>query len=231
MFTNLITAGIQSGMNLWSGEINIFDILDSLIGLLGPFGQTVCALGLVIGILGCFFGFRLTKFFMGFCGFCIGGLIGIFMALKHSSPGYLFLGFIFAIVLAALSYKLYKLGVFIISFLNSSSFFFVIFLIFFKELSPALTTACAIGVIAGIVSIIFEKPTIIISTAVSFGNMSGIFLAALMTNTSKAGLLSFIFIAVGLLIQIKTNDGLLEGAAKKVADNIIENIKDEIKNR
>ena len=117
MYTDLLTPTTQSSNDLFSGKIDIFDVISSITDLLGSFGQTFCIIALVIGILGCFFGFTLTKLFVGICGFCTGGIIGIILAIKNESTGYLLLGLILAIILAIVSYKLYEVGVFIISFL------------------------------------------------------------------------------------------------------------------
>lgn len=151
-------------------------------------------------------------------------MIGLILALKNESAGYLLLGLILAIILAIVSYKLYKFGVFIISFLNVGTFSFTLALILFKEFKSALIIACIVGIVIGVISVLFTKPTLIISTAVSFGNIAGIFLAVLLSNETMSKILPLIFMTIGLFIQIKTNEGLFEGVSQKAADRI----KDEI---
>lgn len=212
MFTDyIITESADSAPvtpDLWSSEINIFDLVSEIKDMMGSFGLSFCIIALVIGILGCFLGFKLTKFFVGICGFFIGLLAGGFLAIKNGSAGYLIFGLILAIVLAIFSYKLYKVGVFIISFFNGGMFSFIAVLMIFNKLTPSLIVACAVGVITGIVSVIFTKPTIIISTSVSFGSISGIFLAVLLSSSVMSKVLPIIFIASGLTVQILTNNGL-----------------------
>ena len=224
MYTDYLTQGTESSSDLFSGKIDVFDVISAITDLLGSFGQTFCIIALVIGILGCFFGFRLTKLFVGICGFCAGGIIGVILAIKNESTGYLLLGLILAIVLAIISYNLYKVGIFIISFLNGATFSFTLSLMLFKEFKPALIVACIVGLIVGIVSIMFTKPTLIISTAISFGNVAGVFLAVLLSNETMSKILPIIFMVIGLLIQIKTNNGLFEGVSQQAANRI----KDEI---
>lgn len=224
MYSDFFVTDTPSTSGLLDGKIDVFDVISAITDLLGSFGQTFCIIALIIGVLGCFCGFKLTKLFIGMCGFAAGGLIGLILALKNESAGYLLLGLILAIILAIVSYKLYKFGVFIISFLNVGTFSFTLALILFKEFKFALIIACIVGIVIGVISVLFTKPTLIISTAVSFGNIAGIFLAVLLSNETMSKILPLIFMTIGLFIQIKTNEGLFEGVSQKAADRI----KDEI---
>lgn len=200
------------------GKIGIFDAISMLIdGFL--FGQIVCVIAIIIGILGCFFGFKLREMFIGICGFATGGVIGIILMIENDNVVYLLLGLVLAIILEILSCKLYKIGVFFISYFSAGIFGFALAVVCFQEIIPALIVACIVGIIVGIVSVLFVKPTIIVSTAVSYGNVAGLFLAVLLSNENMSKVLPVIFMLSGLFVQIKMNTGFFGNNKKKTIDD------------
>ena len=205
---------------MMSENLTFFDLLSEGIELMGTAGKIVCAIGLIVGLIGCFFGFKLTKVFIVICGFFIGLPVGAIVAgvINASKPIIWIL--IFGIVFTVLSYKLYKFGVFIISFLNGGLTVFILGLLIFKSYKPALAFAIIIGIIVGIIAVVLTKPTIIISTSVSYGNICGLFLALLLSSSTMSKILPIVFIIAGIFVQIRSNGGLLEGEAQKTADNI-----------
>ena len=222
MFDSLFTTITEDVSDLFnSGKIEAFDIFLRIKDLFGSLGETVCIIGLVIGILGCFFGFKLTKLFIAICGFAIGAVIGLILSLEIDESYALLLIPVCAIVLAILSYKLYKVGVFVISFLNGASIGLIVSLMLTHDLESASIIAFIIGLIVGIVSVVFIKPVLIISTSINYGNVAGLFLALLLSSDeTMRKILPWIFIVAGLLFQIKTNHGLFEGSSQRAANRI-----------
>lgn len=177
---------------------------------LGNLFKGICTTTLIISLIGCFFGFKLSKIMIALCGFIGGLILGLFIFLSNDNNMTFLLIPVCGIVLAILSYKLYKIGVFISSFVNAGIFAFLISLIAGAELKPAVIIAIVIGLIAGIISVILTKPVIIISTSASYGATAGFCLACLMNNSSLIIVFALAFIALGIFIQIKTNNGLFE---------------------
>lgn len=183
--------------------------------------------GLIIGLLGCYLGFKLSKLCIGFCGFLTGIIIGVVLAIKNGNENYMVLGFFIAIIMAALAYNMYKLGSALVTFINTAISIFFMRLLTSSEginltsddIKSAFILCCILGLIAGILTFIFTKPMFIISTSVSGGYISGLCLSILTEQTFILKIFPVIFIATGIFVQIKTNHGLFE---KKARENIEE---------
>lgn len=217
------SSSIGSELDILKDNVSFFDLVSGLIDSIVSAGKVICMVGLIIGLLGCFFGFKLTKLFIGICGFFTGLSIGLIIAAVKSEAKFILIALVLAIVFVILSYKLYKLGVFMISFLNGGIVGFVIGYLIFKSVKPGIVAAVIIGLIAGIISVVFTKPTIIISTSVSFGEMSGTFLALLLSSSVLSYILPLAFIAAGIFVQIRSNGGFFDGTAQKIIDNASNN--------
>ena len=79
-------------------------------------GQVATAVELIFAVLLCFFGYRMMKQLMALCGFLLGFILGSgFVGQMSGLPSYApaVAGVILGIILAVLSYRLYKLGVFL----------------------------------------------------------------------------------------------------------------------
>jgi len=216
----------RGGIVLYTGSrhLSMFEVLLELQEL-----QVLKIIGiviLIISILGCFFGYKLTKIFMAICGFIVGIFVGVIVSVELSLENS---GMIFVIVLlsgiifAILSYKFYKIGVFITTFLNSGLFMLLVGSDLLKNEEQALVLALIAGIVIAIIAVLFTKPMIIITTSVSWGKIAGLFLAVLLKNEMMSNILPWIFIAAGIFVQIKTNGGLgglMEGIGKKAGDQV-----------
>lgn len=67
MYSDFFVTDTPSTSGLLDGKIDVFDVISAITDLLGSFGQTFCIIALIIGVLGCFCGFKLTKLFIGMC--------------------------------------------------------------------------------------------------------------------------------------------------------------------
>lgn len=129
------------------------DELDNIIKLFAY-------ISLIIGAIECFAGFKIMKAMLAIWGFFIGAALGAFAGVAAESA---VLGFalmiIFGGALAVLSYKLYLAGIFILTtFLTTIALY-----IMFENIFIALLLA----VVVGVLSVLFVKPVVIITTAIS----------------------------------------------------------------
>ncbi len=88
---------------------------DLYIPQFSALGRIGTVVGIVIALLFCFFGYKGLKFFVALGGFLIGALIGIFVAVTSRTPFPTFLVVIIVvgIIVALISFFLYKIGVFL----------------------------------------------------------------------------------------------------------------------
>ncbi|MCR5122506.1 MAG: TMEM198/TM7SF3 family protein [Ruminococcus sp.] len=174
---------------------------------------------LAIGGLGCFFGYKLTKLIIALCGFCFGELVGLIIGGTMNSGGAaLFLGFVLGIVFAIFSYKTYKLGVFLSAFLTVGLTAAGIMMYITKNTTKPImefAVGAAVGIVAGVIAVKLTKPLMIITTSVSSGSLFGASLAVLIKMPKLAPVLGLVSIILGLIVQIKTNGGLLETEDEK----------------
>lgn len=117
-------------------------------------------ISLVIGAVECFAGFKIMKAMMVIWGFFIGAMLGVVVGVASDST---VLGVIsviaFGAALAALSFKLYLAGVFVlITFLSATALY-----IMFENIFVAVL----IGAFAGVSAMFFVKPVVIATTSVS----------------------------------------------------------------
>ncbi len=133
----------------------------------------------IVGLLICFFGLKLIRLQAALVGFLMGALIGIGVAWTAGISGLTFAIVVFACgaVLAALSFFLYKFGVFCVVFCVCLGMGVQIA----DPQSPLpLVIVLVIALILAIVAVIFVEPAIIICTGISGGVTAGISAAAAM---------------------------------------------------
>jgi len=125
----------------------------------------VIGLGIIIGAIQCFFGYRLFKFVLGLTGFIVGGVLAASIGYEMSQKEVVALlsGLVGGVIGAALMVALYFVGVFLIgAFLGG-----VVGVALFATagINPELAVLLILGVIGGVVALIFQKFMIIVSTA------------------------------------------------------------------
>ena len=191
------------------------DQYNQLMSRYGSAAVTVFFIGCAICALGCFLGYKITKVIVAICGFLLGITAGAAIggALDISVlviPLALILGVVFAIV----AYKIYKVGIFLMTFfwagLFAMGFAFGLSGQKLDEPVVLLIIGVIVGIIAGVIAVILTKPMLIITTSFNYGMLSGAFLAMAINHIGLALPLGLAFTVAGLVVQIKTNDGLLE---------------------
>lgn len=133
----------------------------------------------IVGLLICFLGLKLIRLQAALVGFLMGALIGIGVAWTAGISGLTFAIVVFACgaVLAALSFFLYKFGVFCVVFCVCLGMGVQIA---DPQSTLPLVIVLAIALILAIVAVIFVEPVIIICTGISGGVTAGISAAAAM---------------------------------------------------
>ena len=184
----------------------------------------VTIITIVIGILNCFFGYWWFRVGLVICGLLIGAVIGAIIAVFFAPQLLILLMVLFAIGLAVLFGILKKVGLFVLCFFAGSGI--VAIPVFSNYISGYLSKAATIalsnaselfpnfnltspliisiliGLAVAIIAVIFEKPVVIILSAVYggvllAGAVTGIFNFNDMTKT----ILSIVLAVVGVLVQ------------------------------
>ncbi|MGN0433135.1 MAG: hypothetical protein ACI4EB_01240 [Bilifractor sp.] len=174
----------------------------------------VLAVGsLILGILQCFFGFRLLRFWISVTGFLLGLYLGRTISSDFiSEPQYApwLIGAVCGFLLCFFAYRIYLSGVFIFCGLLAAS---VIGMIPFPEghaWKAVLYILMAAGfVLAGVLAVKFSRPAVIFITAGAGAVVSVHALALMKTNISGNPDLQKLVIAVlfaaGAAVQFLTS--------------------------
>lgn len=168
--------------------------------IINQFSGVMAAVVFIIGIIQCYFGFKLFKVWLAIGGFIVGAIVGVFIGgvAFNSGGAAIIFGFILAVILAYLAVKIYFLGIFILG----GSCGFIIAMI----LSNSTPLSVVFGIIIGIIAAYFTKIAIIASTSISGGLSAGVALKQLLNGQES---LSVIFVALfvitGLYVQYKMN--------------------------
>ncbi len=174
----------------------------------------VLAVGsLILGILQCFFGFRLLRFWISVTGFLLGLYLGRTISSDFiSEPQYApwLIGAVCGFLLCFFAYRIYLSGVFIFCGILAAS---VIRMIPFPEGHPwkvVLYILMAAGfVLAGVLAVKFSRPAVIFITAGAGAVVSVHALALMKTNISGNPDLQKLVIAVlfaaGAAVQFLTS--------------------------
>lgn len=203
----------------YGSGIDALDILSSLPGLIEKIGVIFMLATIVIGIVQCFWGYKLYRITVAISGFItgstVGGALGLVMAIgmdADSIKGAITLVVISMLVVgiigAAIAYNFELIGAFLVGF----SGVYVVALILSlvskimannDNIASSFFTAAIPAVIVGILVVKFWKPIVIIYTG-----LSGALCIAIGTGI---GMFAFIICSIGgIWYQIKSNNGLTE---------------------
>lgn len=193
------------------------NLVESLVSILGG---TMPSVGLntlpwiivtmVLASVMCFAGYRLLRVFIALCGLGLGAVIGAVAGsyLKAGNTLTLILIALFAAGICLVSFLIYKAGIFLAAFFVFWALAYQVLKHFSLPISMHLI-AVLIGILMGILAVIFLKPIVIVSSAISGGMTLS---AALFENilhmsgfaVSVVMLLVGIFVgALGIVVQYK----------------------------
>lgn len=209
---NDLSGGLGSGFDLEAllSDFSVSDLLNSLIELMGDAAISYFLVVFIIASLWCFLGYRVYPFFVAMAGLGWSLLIGAVAAFYYESPGCLLAALVLGIIFAVLCVKFKPLGAFLIGFVNCWFFPSLISIILTESLKTGLVIGTVIAVICGVITAIFRKPIIIVSSVLNYGPMAGTALACLIVKTEWSSPLQILFVAAGFFVQTKLNNGLLE---------------------
>ena len=174
----------------------------SLIGGLGDIGKAIAGVCLLIGLIQCFAGFKVYKFMMGVFGFFFGAAIGAVVAVLCKIPDYsLLVAAVLGIIFAFLSYKLYLIGVFLMTFISS----IFVLMVLVQNIYIAAIAAFVIALLA----VFFVKPVIIVTTSLSGAELivsaMGVLIGFYRLGFFIILALKLFFVVVGIVLQFLTN--------------------------
>lgn len=172
-------------------------------------GTIGIAVSLLFSVAGCFFGYKLMKFWIAVAGFVLGFVLGdvICALLKVESFGIFFLiGTVAGIVLAILSFQLYKAGIFLLGAVLGGG---ITLLVLGAATWWYILAAVFVGIAVGALAMVAVKPVVIFSSAFS-GGLSALqaagalfgFAAGYPTVVTIGGIMLAI---LGMVVQFITN--------------------------
>lgn len=161
---------------------------------------------LIVGLMNCFLGYRLLRFWVMLVGFATGGLTGAALANSMDLDKMLILGAALAgaLLLAAIAFFIYKAGIFILC--AGIGWALSIYGIH-PTTSLTFFICLLLGVGLGVLGVHFAKPIIIGGTAIQGGAFAGIAAAHLlgMEEIPYGLLIGLAFAALGILVQAASN--------------------------
>ncbi|MCC6094741.1 MAG: hypothetical protein LIV24_06975 [Eubacterium sp.] len=168
--------------------------------IMSGLAQALVIGSLILGILQCFFGFRLLRFWISFFGFVIGMYLGTTISAKIvANPAYAhwIIGVVCGLLLSLLGYKLYLAGVFVFCGILAISLVQKIPLPSGKYWIILLYVLMAAGFIgAGLLGVKFARPAVIFFTAGAGAAAAVQALASLQTNVAGNSHLQHIILLV-----------------------------------
>ncbi|MBU3184013.1 TM7S3/TM198-like domain-containing protein [Clostridium estertheticum] len=178
----------------------------------------------LVTFLQCFLGYKLFKFWVTVCGFFTFGIMGGVVSNTSSDNAgmAMFIVLLSALLGAFITFKLYKVGIFILC-------GFMGFLLGYV-LTQAVTLGIIMALVLGVLSIFFVRPVIIVSTSLSGGLIAGISLAKVLDISSFATsiIIGILFAVFGMVVQFATNKKISNVNEDNSQNNtlIVSSIKD-----
>ena len=187
----------------------------------GTLAMAFFGIVLVFGLVNCILGYRLLRFWMLIFGFLMGagaGFFGVYEAGASDKTIYVVVMLIAGVVLAVISFAIFKAGIFIIG--AGIGLTVTIYLIH-PTTSFTFFLCLLTGVGLGFLALRYEREVIIVGTSILGGILSG-FATAKLTNMEEIPLgiiFSIGFALVGMLIQFAINRLKYEDEDEKEAEN------------
>ena len=172
--------------------------------------QIIGVITCIFGLLQCFFGYKLFKFWCGVVGLLLGCSLGLALATSgvfSGSPAANLIALLLLIILgitgAFIAYRAYLVGLFIYAFSVAFLVGFILFALITDSIIVGLGVGIAAGIALGVVAVIYRRLWIIITTCVSGGIAicSGMMMALMTTELGWVFLLPPVFVVAGFFVQ------------------------------
>lgn len=210
--------------------MNLGSIIGGIIAIL--------AIPVIIwNLLICFLGYKLFRIQLIVMGFFFGSVIGWPLGALMGGPtiGRL-LGLILGVLAAWLAYKVYLAGVFICVCLSSTSIFTLLFSFISGNFhSATVLISLLLGIVLGVVCVIYNQTIIILYTAITGGMSTGLILALVLASPFLGIAIGIVLSVLGAWLQFKLEQkgggsfpaGSSVGAEKPAADysSLVSDIK------
>lgn len=189
----------------------MIDFLTDYFSSFQPHSQAEFTIFLVISMifsaLSIFLGYKLTRLWSTLIGAGIGFIAGFIIGetiWETSGAGFI-AGIVLAVILGAISFFIYKAGVFIMCASMAFTFVYPGLSVLINIQALSLVLSIVIAIIAGVVAIIFLRPFIIVTTAIggSFEFAQSLFsLFPAATQSSLLFGLSWPILLVGSILSV-----------------------------
>lgn len=196
-----------------TGAAHLDTISNYIDGIDTSYKIIATTVSLIIALLGCFFGYKLSKLFMSLTGLLVGAVAGGMIGasfLDGSGSVIAVCALVGAVVLSILAYRIYQAGIFLLcfglAFMAAASV-----LPFTGDIQFFLSVV--VGFIVGSLALRFIRSVIIITSAVVCGSSAAGCLTVLGQYmnmdllSSYPLLLTVCIIALGALVQFLTTSG------------------------
>ncbi|MDO4555222.1 MAG: hypothetical protein Q4B70_08785 [Lachnospiraceae bacterium] len=166
-----ITASIQDFADSTFGYIpmvTLNDTFESIDETISAISKGAAVISLILALLGCFFGYRMIKFWISLAGLLIGGIAGFVIAGQFTdNMAYAATAAIIAAILVSfLSYKIYLAGVFLLAGFGA---YFLSASYLPLDGTPLIVASVAIGIVVAILAVTYMRPAIIVLTGIQNG--------------------------------------------------------------
>lgn len=199
----------------------MLDFLYDYFSAFQPHAQadlTILAIAsMVFAALNIFLGYRLKRLWSTLIGVGVGFFFGLILgvAIWETMTAGIIAGVILAVIFGAIAFFIYKAGIFLLCGVSAMSLFYPSVSSLLENHTLAVILSVAIGIIIGVLSIIFMRPIIIFSTAIggsfSFAqSLFALFPAATLGGAKIFGLswpiwlVGSLFAVIGIVVQFVT---------------------------
>lgn len=199
--------------------VRIMGILERVRNMSELSGIATAVFGVIFifGLLNCILGYRILRFWMMLFGFAMGagiGLVGAFFSGTEDKSKYLLAMVILGIILAVISFLIYKAGIFVIGAgigLSLSTY------ILHPTTSAVFFLCILAGVGLGCLAMRYAREVIIVGTSLFGGVIAGFSLGKLgeLPQIPYGLMMSVGFAALGMLLQFLINKPSYEEESKK----------------
>ncbi len=207
--------------------MDIMELQNELYSMSGNVKQVienVMALMLVPMLINCFFGYKIQKFMVTLGGAAFGALLGFILAIASMDETTIILSvLVLGVLCGFISYKLYRLGIFLYYWLLGILLFAAVFLM--TDAYNMIGFSVVMGLLVGVLALILHKGFIIVITAFSGGMAAGRTLAMLVHELSLGPVFGVVISLLGIIVQF-----YLEKKTSKPAGDAKRNTADAVQN-
>ena len=203
-----------------AGIHQLSELLTSLDGLSQAAKDAFSVVGVIVcifGLLQCFLGYKMFKFWCSVVGMLVGAAVGVSLAAAGvfaGSPAANLIGILIIIILAVsgsfIAYKAYLAGLFLYVFFAAFLLCLFLFAIITDSMITGLIVGFVLGIVMGIIAVQHRRFWIILSSSLTGGVVvgTGLMMAMQTTEIGWGYILPPVLMVLGFFIQnITTRKG------------------------